>query len=1269
MAIRYLSGINVDNNVLFVDDTNNRVGVGTGSPVSPLDVNGIISSRGIFVAQNSGTYNVLYNASNSVSIYLGGSADQGNYYDNTTHYFRSPGGGTTYAVINYLGNVGIGTTSPSYKLDVSGDIRSTTINLNTQGVNVSGYGFLSQTLSGQMTFLGHNVRASSTVNNTALVVNGGWISSLIKQYYNEGITFHTSTTEYAAGATYPLADTERMRITSAGNVGIGTTSTFGRLQISGTVVNPDLSSATATGVSLVISNSDTGYGTMFATYGSGNGALQQRRTNTNTYYDFLLQPHGGNVGIGTSSPVVKLQVDGTITSTGVLTAYTSVPSINIGHNGDSAFIAATSGSGANTPISFSVGNNNEKMRITAAGDVGIGTTSPSAKLHVSSTGETTLTVDSTSSGTARINLTGAGGGAGAITSTTNGLYLYASGANAITLNTNGSERLRVSSDGKVGIAVTSLTASLSIGSSSYDSNPLTGIEYAQVTGGGRLDLKVQTWGTGSNYGLTTGLSVVTPGFDTADVRVGIGTTSPSQKLHVVGNTTITGVTYTDVVQTYSGASIDFRHQDASVVMRVDTANARVGIGTTSPAHKLDVSGSIYANGVIISNTYVSAGTNAVPVFSDTFNLGPSNNLSKIQFGNEFFSTHGTYLRLVVNSSTAQNTPVNALTIKPSGLTQLNQYGSGSFTGTVAYNLAVDSSGNVIETAGGVVDGSGTANYVSKWSDANTLTDSQLFDNGTNVGIGTSSPANTLQIGSVGATGYSGNRLAVGDGTNVVALHPGAVSYLTANGDIVIGAGGNTTNQVYVKSGGNVGIGTTSPAGKLHIADDGPNALIIGDTQVSTIGETNNVGYPGMKIVPYNSNIHIGISSTTDNKINLWYGGQNYTYWQQLETYSVISNYSTSALVLQVNGGNVGIGTTSPAYKLQVDGSTGVRNGSFYIGDESGSTNSAVEFYKSGTTIRMYTNTGAFGGTYGATSASLTLYSGSAYSTLINGNGDSYFGTGNLGIGTTSPATKLHVVGYSRNDGGLLLNGSDADYREIIFTTSAASRWNLYAYGGESGSNAGSVLYLARYADNGDYIANVATFLRTNGYVGIATTTPTQQLHVSGNIRVTGAYYDSSNSAGSSGQVLSSTGSGTAWVNQGEATATSLYDLLPAARTTYDWTVQLTAGTWADIFSSNTVLSNGTWMVQAYVSDFAVGGQQYQETYSGVMSWGNASSTNETGPEAISEIILHRSGHAANSGNFYLRTVERASSTLLLQGMSNQTYSAASTINFKFVKIF
>jgi len=55
---------------------------------------------------------------------------------------------------------------------------------------------------------------------------------------------------------------------------------------------------------------------------------------------------------------------------------------------------------------------------------------------------------------------------------------------------------------------------------------------------------------------------------------------------------------------------------------------------------------------------------------------------------------------------------------------------------------------------------------------------------------------------------------------------------------------------------------------------------------------------------------------------------------------------------------------------------------------------------------------------------------------------------------------------------------------------------------------------------------------TNFRLGVNEATPTQTLHVNGNARVTGAVYDSSNSAGTSGQVLSSTGTGTQWTTGG-----------------------------------------------------------------------------------------------------------------------------------------
>ena len=84
-------------------------------------------------------------------------------------------------------------------------------------------------------------------------------------------------------------------------------------------------------------------------------------------------------------------------------------------------------------------------------------------------------------------------------------------------------------------------------------------------------------------------------------------------------------------------------------------------------------------------------------------------------------------------------------------------------------------------------------------------------------------------------------------------------------------------------------------------------------------------------------------------------------------------------------------------------------------------------------------------------------------------------------------------------------------------------------------------------------------------VGIGVTSPSQKLHVSGNVRVTGAYYDSANSAGTSGQILSSTATGTSWINNTVQTAvnngkitvgslTGTTEIAPLPVATYDGAV-------------------------------------------------------------------------------------------------------------------
>jgi hypothetical protein len=115
-----------------------------------------------------------------------------------------------------------------------------------------------------------------------------------------GIAFYTSAST--------AAQTEKMRITSGGNVGIGTTSPVAKLNIFGTSGNP---STTADTYNLFSVTGNLGPQLNIGGYnGSSYGMWLQVKDagNGGTLYPILLQPLGGNVGIGTTSPSVPLEV-------------------------------------------------------------------------------------------------------------------------------------------------------------------------------------------------------------------------------------------------------------------------------------------------------------------------------------------------------------------------------------------------------------------------------------------------------------------------------------------------------------------------------------------------------------------------------------------------------------------------------------------------------------------------------------------------------------------------------------------------------------------------------------------------------------------------------------------------------------------------------------------------------------------------------------------------------------------------------------------------
>jgi len=119
---------------------------------------------------------------------------------------------------------------------------------------------------------------------------------------------------------------------------------------------------------------------------------------------------------------------------------------------------------------------------------------------------------------------------------------------------------------------------------------------------------------------------------------------------------------------------------------------------------------------------------------------------------------------------------------------------------------------------------------------------------------------------------------------------------------------------------------------------------------------------------------------------------------------------------------------------------------------------------------------------------------------------------------------------------------------------------------------------------------------------------------------------------------------------------------------YTVTKSLTLSTsWQDtgiIFSN---LATGSYMVQVLVNDSSVGGQHYNEYYTGVMSW-YASTTNSSNTD---EILLHRAGHASNAGDMFLRTARVTGNTspnLHMEIRASLNNTGASNYVFKFRRL-
>jgi hypothetical protein len=211
--------------------------------------------------------------------------------------------------------------------------------------------------------------------------------------------------------------TQKVRIDTSGNVGIGTTAPGAKLEVNGNIKLSSTAGATATPSFIWLGNDYSNgttrdklkiylYNSGTEQYGFSVGSIGDVQYHSNTIHDFYIANgnalrinSSGNVGIGTTSPLGPLEVyrsatgglGGHIIVNNNGTAVGNETAVIFGDGGSNGFRAAISSTTENSPyygdLKFKTGVNvysslTTKMIITGAGNVGIGTTSPGAILDV-----------------------------------------------------------------------------------------------------------------------------------------------------------------------------------------------------------------------------------------------------------------------------------------------------------------------------------------------------------------------------------------------------------------------------------------------------------------------------------------------------------------------------------------------------------------------------------------------------------------------------------------------------------------------------------------------------------------------------------------------------------------------------------------------------------------------------------------------------------------------------------------------------------------------
>ena len=529
---------------------------------------------------------------------------------NAAILFSGNDAATEYMRITSGGNVGIGTTSPGTALQVGGldDGSNYDITVGWNAVSSQAIG----TKRSALTF-----KTSQTgVNNEDIYK---WDIAMVtapatasNEPFGSDLAFLRSTRSSTS------VNETTMILTQPGNVGIGVTDPQAKLEVKGASATPadgnEIISVTNTtgGSKLLLGVVENSYGWIQAAEGA-------------TLRNLLLNPTGGNVGIGEDAPGTLLSLKSPLANTSIITLKCSkndsswtvgdrIGGVNFfGEDGSgqgagikgSINYIVTSTSGGSNAMTFNVAgasNNMERMRIDSSGNVGIGGTAQSGfKLDVNGNiiarASAYVLTDLIHYGTSDFNINAS------------------NGSTDIKFETGSSERMRINSSGNVGIGTTGPDSPLEIefAENTGTIKQMLHLDYNPVNNYGSALFKISA---GTNSAAVTQIEQVTSGGngsfgtyqDTNIINRGVGGISAGNINFITGSNT----SASSIVMTIGGGS----------------QKGNVGIGTTNPTNKLHVLGS---QATVYSSTDTGGQASVGTTINNTNTSGNTNNFSQLLF--------------------------------------------------------------------------------------------------------------------------------------------------------------------------------------------------------------------------------------------------------------------------------------------------------------------------------------------------------------------------------------------------------------------------------------------------------------------------------------------------------------------------------------------------------------------------------------------------------------------------------------------------------------